>query len=270
MNKFQFVVVCLSILLTVSSCGGGGKTDESGNVGSNSIGSGDLSSIIKIYAKGDGSTEVIVTFSRQNGPYDSGTIIEFLFAPPTAGVFLDAEDELYLMVDDVRYDFAKENENSKVKYIATVNHEQSNMDFIVILDRPARSETLESYVSLPEEIYFRSPMDDEIYSWSDNIELLWNRPLDSGNAYICVQTTNCYEPGLELQGECRQVPEDEGNYILSMNDLFDPAIYTVMPEGSCDAEIIVSRSNYGIFNERFEYGRIHSHRRASANIVFDL
>lgn len=253
------IIAYIFFSYTVSLLSGCGEETESED-----LRTGQLEATYVVTKNVGGQAEITAGFTYLSG------VVDGIF-PVTERVTLTGQDRLTVEAAGETSGFTRDDSNGALNYSANLNVGDEETDFIITLDRPSRSESFVSTVTLAPAMELFEPADNQTYSISDSINLAWSPVMLDRNSKICAKTTcikNSYYHDLPF---CS--PTDEtGEYLFIISDFFDRiSSYSLTSQNSCGAEIFLSRSETGNISPKFSYhSRITAKRESSKNIVINI
>lgn len=245
---------CAIILL--SGCGNETESED--------LETGQLRATYVVTKNVGGQAEITAGFTYLSG------VVDGIF-PVTERVTLTGQDRLTVEAAGETSGFTRDDSNGDLNYTANLNVGDDETDFIITLDRPSRSESFVSTVTLAPAMELIEPADNQVYSINDSINLAWSPVMQDRHSKVCVKTTCIKNSNYHDIPFCSPTHET-GEYLFLISDFIDRiSSYTLTSQNSCGAEIFLSRSEGGNIAPGLSYNsRITSKRESSKNIAINI
>lgn len=254
-QTFTYIFFSCTVLL-LSGCGNETESED--------LETGQLEATYVVTKNVGGQAEITAGFSYLSGVIDG-------ILPVTERVTLTGQDRLTVEAAGETSGFTRDDSNGDLNYTANLNVGDDETDFIITLDRPSRSESFVSSVTLAPAMELIEPADNLAYSIDDSINLRWAPVMQNRYSKVCVKTTCIKNSNYHDIPFCTPTHET-GEHLFIIPDFFDRiSSLSLTSQNSCRAEIFLSRSEDGNISPRFSYtSRITSKRESSKNITINI
>ena len=249
-------ILCSCAVILFSGCGGNTDSDE--------LETNQIRVIYNVNSYGNGQAEITASFRYLSD------VIDGMF-PVTETVSLEGGDQLTVETAGEIRGFNREELNGSIIYTAQLDVGNDETDFVITLDRPSRADNFVSSVTLAPAMEIIQPVEGQVFSIYDSINLGWTPVIQNRYSQICIKTSCNQDVRYHDIRSCISIQET-GEYFFTMAEFFDRfGSFTLSNQSSCTAEISLVRAKQGNISPRFAYtSRITSQREISKNITINL
>ena len=215
----------------------------------------------RVSANGDGTTLATANFSAVERYIDG-------FFPITNSIRLEGGDELSVSANGTTKTFSIDSSDGVIRYSTQFDFDAGPTEFVFRLNRPSRSETIESRVVLPADMAMLSPLEGADFSISSPIDVVWSPAAPFGRICVCF-TAECYEQASAQTAACDCSIEDTGSYRASMPSLFADRGWDLVAQQSCTTKLSIERRSSGYPGGGLQ-GNIEARQVRSTTMVVNL